>query len=222
MARTPVSQKPIRSGMSRTSVTRSSRPSLAVVDELEDRVERQVLHAGPGVDAAERGRSRSTARMAAVGPGVAIVVRTPDEGSLRVQQAVVHAPRVDADAGRRVGPARRDREPGQDLAVQTEDVPVQAVGQRDGSVREPVHLLELEQVGFDPADDDPSARCPEVDRDDAAVGPGAGHRRNAAATPASTGMCRPVVWARSPPVSANTAAATCSGRTSFLRSVRCA
>ena len=47
-------------------------------------------------------------------------------------------------------------------------------------------------------------------------------RRNAAATPASTGTCRPVVRARSPPVSANTAAATCSGSTSRLSSVRCA
>ena len=46
------------------------------------------------------------------------------------------------------------------------------------------------------------------------------HRRNAAATPASTGMCRPVVWDSSPPVRANTAAATCSGSTSRLSSVR--
>src|SRR5699024_12018214 len=30
----------------------------------------------------------------------------------------------------------------------------------------------------------------------------AAHRRNAAATPASTGTCRPVVWVRSPAVSA--------------------
>jgi hypothetical protein len=45
-------------------------------------------------------------------------------------------------------------------------------------------------------------------------------RRKAAATPASTGMWRPVVCDRSPPTSANTAAATCSGRTSFLSSVR--
>ena len=45
-------------------------------------------------------------------------------------------------------------------------------------------------------------------------------RRNAAATPASTGMCRPVVWVSSPPVSANTALATCSGSTSRLRRVR--
>ena len=41
-----------------------------------------------------------------------------------------------------------------------------------------------------------------------------------AATPASTGTCSPVVWVSSPPVSANTAFATCSGSTSRLRMVR--
>ena len=34
------------------------------------------------------------------------------------------------------------------------------------------------------------------------------HRRKAAATPESTGTCRPVVRVRSPPVSAKTASAT--------------
>ena len=56
-----------------------------------------------------------------------------------------------------------------------------------------------------------------------AVGPGGvlgDHRRKAAATPESTGMCSPVVCDRSPPMSANTAAATCSGRTSLLSRVR--
>ena len=51
------------------------------------------------------------------------------------------------------------------------------------------------------------------------VGPGA-HRRNAAATPASTGTCRPVVCERSPAVSANTALATFSGSTSRFSRVR--
>src|SRR5699024_179696 len=48
----------------------------------------------------------------------------------------------------------------------------------------------------------------------------AAHRRNAAATPASTGTCRPVVWVRSPAVSANTALATVAGNTSRLSRVR--
>ena len=86
----------------------------------------------------------------------------------------------------------------------------------DRLVREPMDLLEREATVLDPADDDPAARRAEVDRDEDAVG----HRRKAAATPASTGMWSPVVCARSPPTSANTAAATCSGRTSFLSRVR--
>ena len=52
------------------------------------------------------------------------------------------------------------------------------------------------------------------------VGGDSAHRRNAAATPESTGMCSPVVCARSPPASTKTAAATCSGSTSFWSSVR--
>src|SRR5690606_25355402 len=46
------------------------------------------------------------------------------------------------------------------------------------------------------------------------------HRRKAAATPASTGMWRPVVCERSPAVSANTALATFSGSTSRFSRVR--
>ena len=49
---------------------------------------------------------------------------------------------------------------------------------------------------------------------------GVPHRRKAAATPASTGTISPVVRARWPAVRTNTASATCSGRTSSLRSVR--
>ncbi len=46
------------------------------------------------------------------------------------------------------------------------------------------------------------------------------HRRNAAATPASTGMCRPVVWVSSGPQRTKTALAMWSGSTSRLRIVR--
>ena len=73
----------------------------------------------------------------------------------------------------------------------------------------------------------PTARRPEVDRGDA-DGRGAGrhrrpgHRRKAAATPASTGMCRPVVWLSSSVQSTKTALAMLSGSTSRLRIVRCA
>ena len=95
---------------------------------------------------------------------------------------------------------------------------MEPVGQPDGLVGEAMDLFELEVVRPDPTDHHPPARRAEVDgRDASAV---RSHRRKAAATPASTGMWRPVVCDRSPPTSANTAAATCSGRTSRLSSVR--
>ena len=95
---------------------------------------------------------------------------------------------------------------------------MQAVGKADRLVGEAMDLGQLELVGSHPADHHATARGAKIDgRDEPA-----GHRRKAAATPASTGMCNPVVWLRSPPVRANTAAATCSGRTSRLSSVRCA
>ena len=85
------------------------------------------------------------------------------------------------------------------------------------------------------AGDDPAARGADVDRRDDG-GARFGHRgprpvimdtvvcqrRKAAATPASTGMCRPVVWDRSAEHSTNTALATCSGSTSRFSRVRCA
>ena len=91
-------------------------------------------------------------------------------------------------------------------------------GQPDGFVRETVDLYQLQCLRGDSSDHDPAARRAEIDGRDE---PG-GHRRKAAATPASTGMWSPVVWLRSPPVRAKTAAATCSGRTSRFNSVRCA
>ena len=46
------------------------------------------------------------------------------------------------------------------------------------------------------------------------------YRKKAAATPESTGMCAPVVRARSPPSKAKTALAMLSGRTSRFKRVR--
>ncbi len=65
----------------------------------------------------------------------------------------------------------------------------ETVRERDRVVREAVDLGKLELVGCDPADHHPAARRAEID---GGAEP-ASHRRNAAATPASTGMCRPVV-----------------------------
>ena len=93
---------------------------------------------------------------------------------------------------------------------------MEAVRKPHWIVREPMDLGQLELTRAYPTNHDAPARRTEVDgRDEPA-----GHLRKAAATPASTGMWSPVVWLRSPPVSAKTAAATCSGSTSRFSSVR--
>ena len=158
------------------------------------------------------GTTAWTASTAASGPLVAVVIRIAEQRAALVDQAVVDRPRVEPDADQPRGRPSRLAQPGQDLAIEPEDVPVEPVGQPDGLVREAMDLGQLEVVRADPADHHPTARRAEVDgRDEPA-----GHRRKAAATPASTGMWRPVVWLRSPPVRANTAAATCSGQDLLL------
>src|SRR4029079_9970971 len=111
---------------------------------------------------------------------------------------------------------RGGAQPGQDVGVKAEHVPVEPVRQSYRAVAEPVDLGQREVLPPDLADDHTCDRRPEVDRGQR------DHRRNAAATPESTGMCSPVVCARSPAVSAKTAAATCSGSTSCPSSVRLA
>ena len=74
---------------------------------------------------------------------------------------------------------------------------MQAVSGADRLVGEPVDDLDVEPVRSDPAEDDAAAGGAEVDGRDGTAGLSPGlvvvHRRNAAATPASTGMCSPVV-----------------------------
>ena len=126
---------------------------------------------------------------------------------------------------------------------------MQAVGAGHRTVRESCDLLEAQHPVVHVAEHDAPAGRAEVDRrDDAAAlieetpnrslsvskrrsagapfgklrdrWPSGGHRRKAAATPESTGMCRPVVRLSSGPVSTYTASATFSGTTSRLRIVR--
>ncbi len=156
-----------------------------------------------------------------VGAGVAVRVRVVDQLALRVQQPVVDGPRVDPDP---VDRAARGGEPQTDEHLTTDpgDVPAQgAVVVPHGTVGKPVHLLELQQVGVHghAGDHHPTGRGAQVDRDDP-HGRGTAHRRNAAATPASTGMCSPVVCDRSLLHSTKTALAMFSGSTSRLRIVR--
>ncbi len=183
-------------------------------DELVQGVEGRVLQPGRRVQLP--GGQRGPHLLGdALGAGVPVVHGVAEQGPVRVQQAVVDGPAVHAHRVHRPGRPQ----PVQHTGVQREDVPAQPLGRADGPVREAVRLGQLQPVGADAADHDAPAGRAEVDRRVRPGVPGP-HRRNAAATPASTGTCRPVVWVRSPPVSANTAFATCSGSTSRLSSVR--
>ena len=194
--------------------------SVAFCCQLVERVERQELQPVAPVQLRERHdrvHGIDPARVAVVA-----VVERLAEHAVAPEQRVVDGPRVDADA-RGVGlGAERLTEPREHVAVEPGEVPVQARRESHRAVREARDRSELERArtaAVDAAEHHPAARRPEVDGGDRARSR-VGHRRKAAATPASTGMCRPVVWLSSGPVSTNTAFATCSGSTSRLRMVR--
>ena len=186
--------------------------------QLVDGVDRDDLQA---VDGVEPGRLDLLVHLLdrRLAARVAVGVRVAAQPPVRVEQAVVDAPRVDPETDQHVGPAHGFPQAGEDVLVEAEDVPVRAVGQPDRAVAEPVDLGQLHRVRPHVTEDDPSAGGAEVDRRE---GDGRAHRRKAAATPESTGTCRPVVCDRSPPVRANTASATCSGSTSRPSRVRLA
>ena len=192
--------------------------------QLVERGERQVLQPGRRVEP-RRVDGRGDLGRHTVGAGVAVGVGIAQQGPVTVEQAVVDGPGVDADAVQRSGlgdPA----DAAQHLAVDAEHVPEQAVAHAHTAVGEAVHLLQVQRAGADRAGHDPAAGRAQVDRGDAqrrARRPGAtspGHRRKAAATPASTGTCRPVVCVISGPQSTKTALAMWEGSTSRLRIVR--
>nr|BFF15039.1 hypothetical protein GCM10025699_63420 [Microbacterium flavescens] len=118
------------------------------------------------------------------------------------EQRVVDGPRVDADRDQVGLVAHGGGEPRGDRPPEAEDVPVQAdptrassapaLGHGDRVVREPGDVPQPDAVAVGPAEHDPAARRAEVDGRDRPA-----HRRKAAATPASTGMCSPVVCEKS-------------------------
>ena len=183
--------------------------------QLVDRVERQELQPGGGVQLLRAKAFEVLLRVR--GPLVPVVHRVPEQRAVRVEQPVVDGPGVDADAVDRPG----FREPVQHLLVEVEDVPVQCAGHPNRPVHEPVALLQYDRIATDLTDDHPAAGRAEVDGGDPDFSHRR-HRRKAAATPASTGTCSPVVSGRSPAHNANTAAPTCSGSTSRFSSVRLA
>jgi hypothetical protein len=80
-----------------------------------------------------------------------------------------------------------------------------------------VHSLNAQQFRAEVTEHHPATCGAEINRGHP---PRLAHLKKAAATPASTGMCRPVVWLRSAEQSTKTAFATFSGNTSRLSSVR--
>ncbi len=173
--------------------------------ELVERVEREELQAVAGVELLERDQGVDLVH--AAGGAVVAVVERLGEQLTGTQEAVVDRPRVDADGLDVRFPAHRFREAVEDMGDEGVEVPVQTVGAGHRSVREPRHGLELQDARPHSADHHPTARGAEIhrrDRTDVPYGRGravVGHRRNAAATPESTGMCRPVVRLSSGPVS---------------------
>ncbi len=191
-------------------------------EQLVDGVERLVLQAG---DPVVRGTPDDrTGRLEhALGARIAVAGRVGQESSAGIEQAVIDSPRIDSHR-RRTVLEHRDPDTGTDLTPQRREIPPPDTVDLVGRVGEPRHFGEVEPIRGDAPDHDTPGRRPEVDRSggDLRVCPNEAHRRKAAATPESTGTCRPVVWDRSPDTSATTAAATCSGRTSCLSRVRCA
>ncbi len=123
----PVSQCPSRSGRSSIVATSSSG---GLRGELVDRVERQLLDAGGGVELLGRDPPAHLLEDS-VGAGVAVAVRVAEQRPGRVEEAVVDRPGVDADRVDRSGCLQ----PGEDLPVQAADVPVQAAVVRRAPVR---------------------------------------------------------------------------------------
>ena len=188
-------------------------------DELVDRVERQLLQAGDGVQLARRRPRRAPASATPSVRRVAVAVRGCRAAAVAVEQPVVDRPGVDADAVAAARRAATSREPAEHLAVDAERRPSAATV---ATPHRPLGKRCTSSSSSAPADrPSPTITRPLVaPRSTAATRTVDGHRRKAAATPASTGTCRPVVWVMSGPHSAKTALATCSGSTSRLSRVR--
>ncbi len=201
---------------------RAPRSAASLGVELVQRAEREVLEPVDlvqlvGVDEVVDPPHRR------IGAGVAVGDRVGEQAAAGIEQAVVHRPRVDADRldGRELAAERPQAVA--DLVVQPADVPPQVPVGLAHPVREAVHRVERHRrsggVRVDDTGDDAAPGGADVDSGEDA-GRHGGQRRNAAATPASTGTWRPVVWLNSLDVIAVTALATCSGSTSRLSSVR--
>ena len=189
-----------RSGISSTRSASSSARRESVGGQLVDGVERRGTAGRCARYSSSAAITAWTAATTAGRAGVAVVVRRAEQVPT-AQQPVVDGPRVDADAAqsrcRRAGLDAGRRAPG-GRGRGCPSAGRQAAA--PGSLREAGDRVQGRAVRWSHvAEDHPTARGAEVDGGDGPVhvrGSPA-HRRNAAATPASTGMCSPVVWLRS-------------------------
>ena len=128
--------------------------------ELIERIEDEKLDAGDRIDLFAR-HALPDRLHDAVGPDVTVVIRLFDEIAALVEERVVAAPGIHADA---VGPAvRASIEPGLDLAPETPDVPVQRAVLADGGVRKAAQLVERQHAGAQAAAHHATAFRSEID-----------------------------------------------------------
>ncbi|BAS12238.1 hypothetical protein AHiyo8_05410 [Arthrobacter sp. Hiyo8] len=197
--------------------------------ELVDGIELQELQTRGGIEP-RRVQDLVDVRDGGAAALVAVAERLGPQDTRGIHESVVDGPRVDPDTGDplpacggRFGGRRKSRE---HLTEQGVEVPVESAVELHDAVGETVHRFQRDRfsgrgAAGDPAEHDAPRGRSDIDGGENAAGTGLSvHRRKAAATPASTGMCRPVVCESSLLVSTAAALATCSGRTSRLSRVR--
>ena len=132
------------------AVGRRRKALLDVSGQLKERVEWQELDAGAGENLLA-GHAREDARHDVFRAAVAIRDRIFEQAPVAIDEAVVHAPAVDADAGhlaacgaRALG---RDAEPRANLAQDGREVPAQVTAHLARGIAESSDLVELEAAG---------------------------------------------------------------------------
>ena len=176
--------------------------ALLLGDDLVDGVERKVLRARDAVQLLGRDQPMHVFENG-FGPIVPVRHGFSKETSIVIQHPVVHAPAINGDGLRLRDPAQS----GQDHPVEPVEVPAQMTVSGDRGVRDPLDLSQLDPFRRHCAGHDSRTRSAEVDgREDPRRHV---QRKNAAATPASTGTKSPVVWLNSSETRAATAEATC-------------
>jgi hypothetical protein len=164
----PAQEQVAEVGQHQQPIRRRRQPVADVGGELVDGVDRHELDAGAGEDrvAPEPG---ADVLHHAVGARVAVGDRLFEDPAAAVDQAIVHAPGVDADAGD-WGAARRGRRAGRrhpvaEPLLETREIPSQVPGREPRSVGEAVHLLERERRPGRLADQGPAAARAEIEGD---------------------------------------------------------